>query len=292
MASSIEWTEVTWNPVTGCNKVSAGCKFCYAERMAKRLQAMGVPQYKDGFKLALAPHMLEKPYSWKKKRVVFVNSMSDLFHKDVPLDYIQKVFEVMNNTKHIYQVLTKRSERLKEIAHELNWTKNIWMGVSVEEEKVSHRILDLIATPAKVKFLSVEPLIGAVKNLYLKNIDWVIVGGESGPQENRELMSVLSRDGLTYDVNLTLKYHCIPEKIGELHYDTGIEYLHFIIKPEIRSAVRETFGKYTSDEIPNVKYEAWEKEIFELARTPIGKKHISLDTIILEDIIYPPSKRK
>ena len=143
---------------------------------------MGIPQYKDGFKLALAPKMLVKPYSWKKKRVVFVNSMSDLFHKDVPLDYIQKVFEVMNNTEHIYQVLTKRSERLKKIAHELNWTKNIWMGVSVEEEKVSHRILDLIATPAKVKFLSVEPLIGAVKNLYLNNIDWVIVGGESGPK--------------------------------------------------------------------------------------------------------------
>ena len=182
MASSIEWTEVTWNPVTGCDKVSAGCKFCYAERMAKRLKAMGVAQYKDGFKLALAPHMLEKPYGWKKKRVVFVNSMSDLFHKDVPLDYIQKVFEVMNKTEHIYQVLTKRSERLKEIAHELTWTKNIWMGVSVEDERVSYRILDLIATPAKVKFLSVEPLIGAVKNLYLKDIDWVIVGGESGPK--------------------------------------------------------------------------------------------------------------
>jgi protein gp37 len=180
--SSIEWTEVTWNPVTGCTKISAGCKFCYAERMAKRLKAMGVTQYKDGFKLALAPHVLEKPYSWKKQKVVFVNSMSDLFHPEVPLEYIKRVFEVMNNTHHIYQVLTKRSERLREVASELKWTKNIWMGVSVEEEKVSFRILDLIDTPAKVKFLSVEPLIGAVENLYLKKIDWVIVGGESGPK--------------------------------------------------------------------------------------------------------------
>jgi len=179
--SSIEWTEVTWNPVTGCNKISAGCKFCYAERMAKRLKAMGVAQYKDGFKLTLAPKMLKKPYTWKKRKVVFVNSMSDLFHPDVPLDYIKDVFKVMNDTHHIYQVLTKRSKRLKEVACELKWTKNIWMGVSVEEEKVSFRIKDLSDTPAHVKFLSVEPLIGAVENLYLKNIDWVIVGGESGP---------------------------------------------------------------------------------------------------------------
>jgi protein gp37 len=180
--SSIEWTEVTWNPVTGCTKISAGCKNCYAERMAKRLKAMGVPQYKDGFKIALAPKMLDVPYTWKKQKVVFVNSMSDLFHPDVPTDYIKTVFHVMNTTPHIYQVLTKRADRLKNIAHELNWTDNIWMGVSVENEKVSHRILDLIATPAKTKFLSVEPLIGAVKNLYTENIDWVIVGGESGPK--------------------------------------------------------------------------------------------------------------
>jgi len=181
--SSIEWTEMTWNPVTGCNKISAGCKNCYAEKLAFRLQAMGVEQYKDGFKLNLAPQALDKPYSWKKKRVVFVNSMSDLFHKDVPLEYIKKVFKVMNETEHIYQVLTKRSERLKEISKELTWTDNIWMGVSVENEKVSNRILDLIDTDAKVKFLSVEPLIGSIKNLYLdKGIDWVIVGGESGPK--------------------------------------------------------------------------------------------------------------
>jgi protein gp37 len=180
--SSIEWTEVTWNPVTGCTKISAGCKNCYAERMAKRLQAMGVEQYKDGFKLRLAPQTLNIPYQWKKQKVVFVNSMSDLFHPDVPLDYIKQVFKVMNETPHIYQILTKRADRLRFVAEELNWTKNIWMGVSVENEKVSHRILDLIGTPAKTKFLSVEPLIGAVKNLYLEKIDWVIVGGESGPK--------------------------------------------------------------------------------------------------------------
>lgn len=180
--SSIEWTEVTWNPVTGCNKVSAGCKFCYAERMAKRLQAMGVEQYKDGFKLKLAPKVLKHPFSWKTPRTVFVNSMSDLFHKDVPLSYIQDVFKVMNETpRHTYQVLTKRSDRLKEIAHKLNWSSNIWMGVSVEEEKVSYRIPELLSTPAKVKFLSIEPLIGPVESLYLEGIDWVIVGGESGP---------------------------------------------------------------------------------------------------------------
>jgi protein gp37 len=181
--SNIEWTEVTWNPVTGCTKITAGCKFCYAERMAKRLKAMGVEQYANGFKLKLAPQVLNHPYKWKTPKVVFVNSMSDLFHDLVPLEYIKQVFEVMNNTpRHTYQILTKRSERLKELAKHLKWTDNIWMGVSVEEEKVSFRIKDLVKTPAKVKFLSVEPLINPVYNLYLENIDWVIVGGESGPK--------------------------------------------------------------------------------------------------------------
>ncbi len=180
--STIEWTEVTWNPVTGCNKVSAGCKFCYAERMAKRLQAMGVEQYRDGFKLTLAPHTLALPNQWTTPKIVFVNSMSDLFHEDVPLGYIKKVFDVMNKTpRHTYQILTKRSERLKELSPALNWTPNIWMGVSVENEKVSFRIKDLVATKAHIKFLSCEPLIGPIDNLYLKHIDWVIVGGESGP---------------------------------------------------------------------------------------------------------------
>ncbi len=181
--SSIEWTEVTWNPVTGCDKISAGCKFCYAERMAMRLQAMGVEQYRNGFELRLAPHVLELPYSWKTPKVVFVNSMSDLFHSNVSISYIKRVFKVMNNTlRHTYQILTKRSERLREVANVLQWTNNIWMGVSVENERVSYRIRDLIKTPAAIKFLSIEPLIGAVDSLYLDSLDWVIVGGESGPR--------------------------------------------------------------------------------------------------------------
>ncbi|GAB5553999.1 MAG: phage Gp37/Gp68 family protein [Saprospiraceae bacterium] len=180
--SSIEWTEVTWNPVTGCDKVSAGCKNCYAEKMALRLQAMGTPQYKNGFSLSLAPQALEIPRKWKKRRVVFVNSMSDLFHEDVPISYIKKVFKVMNETHHIYQVLTKRSKRLMQIADQLNWTENIWMGVSVENETFTYRIDELSKIASKVKFLSIEPLIGHVKTLNLANIDWVIVGGESGPK--------------------------------------------------------------------------------------------------------------
>ena len=179
--SNIEWTEVTWNPTTGCNKVSAGCKFCYAEVMAKRLQAMGIEKYRDGFGLTLHPDTLKIPYQWKKPRTVFVNSMSDLFHEDVPLAYILKVFQVMNDNKqHVFQVLTKRSERLIECAEYLSWTSNIWMGVSVEDEKVINRIGDLRKIPAQTKFLSCEPLIGPLDNLNLHSIDWVIVGGESG----------------------------------------------------------------------------------------------------------------
>lgn len=179
-SSSIEWTEVTWNPVTGCTKVSPGCKYCYAEKMAIRLQAMGQKQYKDGFQLSLAPQALDIPYKWKNKKIVFVNSMSDLFHEDIPLEYIKKVFHVMNSTAHTYQVLTKRSNRLLEIANELDWTNNIWIGVSVENQTFTKRIADLVNIPAKVKFLSIEPLIGEIKKLSLDGIDWVIVGGESG----------------------------------------------------------------------------------------------------------------
>lgn len=179
--SSIEWTEMTWNPTTGCDKVSAGCKFCYAEVMTKRLHAMGIEKYKDGFKVRIHEDALYIPYTWKKTKVVFVNSMSDLFHPEVPMGFIQKVFEVMNNTpQHTYQVLTKRAERLFELHDKLNWTNNIWMGVSVENEKVINRIDYLRKTNAKTKFLSCEPLIGGLPNLNLTNIDWVIVGGESG----------------------------------------------------------------------------------------------------------------
>ncbi len=179
--TSIEWTEMTWNPTTGCTKISAGCKFCYAEIMSKRLQAMGVEKYKDNFEVRIHPDALKIPYTWKHSKVVFVNSMSDLFHKDIPLDFIQQVFKVMNdNPQHVFQVLTKRAERLLEVHKELKWTHNIWMGVSVENDKVRERITLLQQTKAKVKFLSLEPLIGPLKKLNLENIDWVIVGGESG----------------------------------------------------------------------------------------------------------------
>lgn len=179
--SSIEWTEMTWNPTTGCTKISAGCKFCYAEIMSKRLQAMGVEKYKDNFEVRTHEDSLRIPYTWKHSKVVFVNSMSDLFHKDIPLEFIKKVFAVMNeNPQHVFQVLTKRAERLFEVHKELKWTHNIWMGVSVENEKVIKRINYLSKTKAKVKFLSCEPLIGPLPKLNLREIDWVIVGGESG----------------------------------------------------------------------------------------------------------------
>ncbi len=179
--STIEWTESTWNPITGCNKISPGCKNCYAERLSKRLKAMGQANYKNGFKLTLQPQMLELPLGWKKPQTIFVNSMSDLFHKNVPLDYIQQVFDVMKRASwHRFQVLTKRAERLAELSPQLEWSPNIWMGVSVETQKYVHRIDELRQTGARVKFLSLEPLLGALKNLNLKEIDWVIVGGESG----------------------------------------------------------------------------------------------------------------
>jgi len=179
--SSIEWTEMTWNPTTGCNKISAGCKYCYAEVMARRLQAMGVDKYKDGFKLRMHEDALLIPYGWKSPKIVFVNSMSDLFHKDVPFSFIKKVFMSMNeNPQHTFQVLTKRSDILLKYHSVLSWTHNIWMGVSVENEKVKYRIDDLRQTNARTKFLSLEPLIGPLPKLNLERIDWVIVGGESG----------------------------------------------------------------------------------------------------------------
>lgn len=179
--SSIEWTELTWNPTTGCDKLSAGCKFCYAEVMSRRLHAMGLEKYRNGFQLTVHPDTLKDPFTWSGKRLVFVNSMSDLFHEAVPLTFIQMVFEVMNLTpQHTYQVLTKRADRLAEVAHHLDWTPNIWMGVSVEDQRVLHRIEGLRSTPAQVKFLSCEPLIGPLPGMDLRGIDWVIVGGESG----------------------------------------------------------------------------------------------------------------
>jgi protein gp37 len=179
--SNIEWTEMTWNPTTGCTKISAGCKFCYAEIMSKRLKAMGILKYKDGFKVRTHDDQLRIPYSWKRSKVVFVNSMSDLLHEDIPVDFIKKVFNVMNdNPQHVFQVLTKRAERLLEIDSQIKWTHNIWMGVSIEDERVKRRIDFLRKTKAKVKFLSCEPLIGPLPKMNLKKMDWVIVGGESG----------------------------------------------------------------------------------------------------------------
>ncbi|MFA6597359.1 MAG: phage Gp37/Gp68 family protein [Ignavibacteriaceae bacterium] len=182
LKSSIEWTESTWNPITGCTKISPGCKFCYAERMAKRLKAMGSANYENGFKLTLQDHVVELPLTWKKPQTIFVNSMSDLFHKNVPFEFIQRIFEVMNKAYwHKFQVLTKRSDILLKYNSKLNWTENIWMGVSVENDDYTYRINDLRNTDAKTKFLSIEPLIGPINILDLTNIDWVIVGGESGP---------------------------------------------------------------------------------------------------------------
>jgi protein gp37 len=180
--SKIEWTESTWNPVTGCTKISPGCDHCYAERLAKRLKAMGQRNYANGFEVTLHEHMLDAPLSWKKPQIIFVNSMSDLFHKKVPIDFISKTFQVMHLAdQHIFQVLTKRAARLEKIVHSLSWAEHIWMGVSVESAEYAFRIDHLRRTPAHVKFLSLEPLIGPIPNLNLMGIDWVIVGGESGP---------------------------------------------------------------------------------------------------------------
>jgi protein gp37 len=180
--SAIEWTEATWNPVTGCTKISPGCKHCYAERLSNRLQAMGQRNYANGFELTLQPHALEIPLRWKKPQTIFVNSMSDLFHKKIPVEYILRVFDVMGQANwHRYQILTKRSDRLLELSPRLPWQSNIWMGVSVESQKYTFRIDDLRQTQAHVKFLSLEPLLGPLSNLNLKGINWVIVGGESGP---------------------------------------------------------------------------------------------------------------
>lgn len=182
LKSAIEWTESTWNPVTGCTKISLGCRNCYAERMARRLQAMGQANYATGFTLALHEHALGLPLGWKTPQAIFVNSMSDLFHKDVPTEFILRVFDAMCRADwHRYQILTKRSRRLLELDPQLPWGDHIWMGVSVEDGDCIHRIDDLRQTGAAVKFLSLEPLLGPLPDLDLTGIDWVIVGGESGP---------------------------------------------------------------------------------------------------------------
>lgn len=178
--SSIEWTETTWNPVTGCNKVSPGCDHCYAETLAKRLKAMGNPRYVNGFEVTLHGDVVDKPYTWRQPRVVFVNSMSDLFHPRVPSEFIRRVFEVMEATpQHTYQVLTKRPKRVVKMAATLPWPSNVWLGVSVESQDFVWRIDDLRLVPAQTRFLSCEPLLGPLE-LRLDGIHWVIAGGESG----------------------------------------------------------------------------------------------------------------
>lgn len=189
--SSIEWTETTWNPTTGCDRVSAGCDHCYALTLAKRLKAMGSAKYQNdgdprtsgpGFGVTIHPSAIDEPYRWRQPRLVFVNSMSDLFHAKVPVDFIREVFDVMSRTpQHTYQILTKRARRLRRIAPQLDWPDNVWMGVSVENDAVLDRIDDLRQVPAAVRFLSCEPLLGPLPTLDLDGVGWVIVGGESGP---------------------------------------------------------------------------------------------------------------
>jgi protein gp37 len=181
--TTIQWTEATWNPVTGCSHISAGCDHCYAERLARRLQAMGNASYQNGFKVTMHERMLGLPITWKRPRMIFVNSMSDLFHADVPVQFIQRVFAVMRSCPHHnFQLLTKRTKRLKALIPQLTpWPKNVWIGATVEDSRVANRIHELAAVPAPIRFLSCEPLIGPVGRLPLKDIHWVIVGGESGP---------------------------------------------------------------------------------------------------------------
>ena len=182
LKSAIEWTQSTWNPVTGCSKISPGCAHCYAERMAKRLQAMGQPNYANGFQVTLHEHALKLPLGWHKSQMIFVNSMSDLFHEDVPSDFILRAFEIMRQARwHVFQILTKRSERLSELSATLPWSPNIWMGVTVESQDYAYRIGHLRGIGASTRFLSLEPLLGPLPGLDLRDIDWVIVGGESGP---------------------------------------------------------------------------------------------------------------
>lgn len=189
--SSIEWTQATWNPTTGCDRISSGCDHCYALTLAKRLKAMGSAKYQadgdprtsgPGFGIVTHADSLGAPFRWRQPRVVFVNSMSDLFHAKVPVEFIRRVFAVMEATpQHIYQVLTKRSRRIGRLVESLDWPRNLWLGVSVENDDATYRVEDLRAVPAAVRFLSCEPLLGPLESLDLAGIGWVIVGGESGP---------------------------------------------------------------------------------------------------------------
>lgn len=233
--TKIEWTDATWNPVTGCDKISPGCKNCYAEKMAHRLQKMGQANYANGFKLTLQPHMLNHPLKWKKPKMIFVNSMSDLFHKDVPLDYIKRVFDVMNQAHwHTFQVLTKRVERIAEVAHELNWTPNIWAGASVEDRKYGLPRIDFLRqVPAAVRMLSCEPLLEGLGEVDLTGIHWVIAGGESGPNARpmhpdwaRSLRNQCAAAGVAFHFKQYGAWGPQPvgdwDKTGIHHFDDGV----------------------------------------------------------------------
>lgn len=179
--SPIEWTEATWNPVTGCHQVSPGCAHCYAKTFAERWRGVPGHPYEQGFDLRLWPDRLEQPLRWRRPRTIFVNSMSDLFHEGIPDDYVAAVFDVMKRADHhVFQVLTKRHERLVELAPQLPWPKNVWIGVSIENRRFVHRADFLRAVPAAVRFISAEPLLGPLEGLDLSDIHWVIAGGESG----------------------------------------------------------------------------------------------------------------
>ncbi len=180
--SRIAWTHSTWNPVTGCSKVSPGCEHCYAERMARRLHAIGVAKYRNGFEVTLHDDVLSAPLRWRKPQIIFVNSMSDLFHDRVPFEFVEKIFDVMRRSpQHVFQILTKRSKKLVRVAPKLVWPENVWMGVTVESATYRFRIDDLRKVGANVRFLSLEPLLGPLGDIDLSGIDWAIVGGESGP---------------------------------------------------------------------------------------------------------------
>lgn len=183
MSTKIEWTEETWNPITGCTKCSAGCEHCYAATFARRLQAMGMSRYRNGFEITIHRDLFQKPLEWKKSKMIFVNSMSDLFHEDISKKDILAIFDTMNKAKHhTFQVLTKRSKRLLELSENIKWTNNIWMGVSIENKATISRAEDLKQTGAQIKFISAEPLLESISEIDLNKIDWLIVGGESGPQ--------------------------------------------------------------------------------------------------------------
>jgi len=221
--SEIEWTDETWNPVTGCTQISPGCENCYALRMSRRLQAMGVDNYRNGFELTTHDHVLEKPLSWKKPRKVFVNSMSDLFHRDVPVEFIERVLGVCRQAHwHQFQILTKRTQRLAREADRFDWPDNVWMGTSVESQDYTFRVDHLRQVPAAVRFISFEPLIGPVNRVDLSGIDWAIVGGESGPGSRpshpdwfRKLRKLCEKQGTAFFFKQYGDYAPAPEGTEE-----------------------------------------------------------------------------